>query len=62
MPMRVAPAVERAAMGGHFFWPSGTQQVTRSLLGRIPLSDLLAAGAMLSALALWVLALHLLAG
>lgn len=37
------------------------QQVTRSRLDRLPVADLLAAGATLGALALWGLALNLLA-
>lgn len=44
-----------------FFLARGAQQVTSILAGPLPVGDLVAAGAMLGTLALWGLALHLLA-
>jgi len=54
---RPAPSA-RPARG--LFLPSKTQQVAGACAARVPLADLAAAGAMLGALLLWGLALHLL--
>jgi hypothetical protein len=60
-----APAPQvRVAAGARLslFLAPRAQHVTRSLVARALLGDLLAAGATAGALALWGLALHLLAG
>lgn len=43
-----------------FFLASRPQHLTRKLIERLPIADLLAAGATLGAFALWGLAFHLL--
>ncbi len=65
-PRRWAARRTRASAIAHarprLFLAPKPQQVTRSRLGRLPVADLLAAGATLVVLGIWGLALTLLAG
>ncbi len=67
VPRRAAPSgaffsvTARSRLRAALFFAEKTQQVTSVLRERLPCADVVAAGATLSALALWGLAFHLLA-